>query len=94
MLLENGNDTVGSGFGGTLSGSGTINYSVTYDQGGFTGLTWNIPAMGGDVLEMFGSYEALESYIISQQVFVAQAVGMYPLTNNANCATYEITYPD
>ena len=50
--------------------------------------------MGGDVLEMFGSYEALESYIISQQVFVAQAVGMYPLTNNANCATYEITYPD
>ena len=39
MLLDGANDVTSSG--GTISGSGTYEWTITWDSAGFTGNTWN-----------------------------------------------------
>ena len=42
MLLDGVNDSTSSGRGDTVTGGGSYTWSVTWDEGGFTGIGWRV----------------------------------------------------
>lgn len=83
----NGNTTSG----GHLEGEGTYNWSITWDDDGFTGVNWEAFS-GTDLLERLGSVEEIISRIENDPVTYAISVATTNwLAHEAGCAVAERT---
>ena len=87
ILLNSRNDDTGSGFSGSLEGTGAYRWSISWDQNGFTSQNWEAYS-GIDLVQRYGSVEAVLERVNDDPVTYAISVATTNIdAYDAGCAS-------